>query len=233
MLRPPAAIIVVCLTLAVSSPVRAAEADRFISVQGTGTVSAPPDTAMVVAGVTTRAAGARQAVERNNAAMPALFTVLKEMGVKPEDIRTRGFSVAPEYARREAGKGAPGVTGYRASNRIEVTVRDLASLGALLDRLVGAGANTIHGVRFKIGEPEPLLALARRKAVADARRRARLYAEAAGVRLGAVLRIEERGVQLPRPPLMATAAIRAAAPVPIARGQQEIRATIGVTFAIE
>jgi hypothetical protein len=233
MLRPPAALIVVCLSLAVSSPVRAAEADRFISVEGTGTVSAPPDTAMVVAGVMNRAASARQAVDRNNAAMPALFTLLEEMGVKPEDIRTRGFNVAPVYARREPGKGAPGVTGYRASNRIEVTVRDLASLGALLDRLVSAGANTIHGVRFKIGKPRPLLDTARRRAVADARRRARLYAEAAGLRLGAVLRIEERRVQLPQPRLMAATAIRASAPVPIARGQQEIRATIGVTFAIE
>lgn len=233
MLRPSAALIVVCLSLAVSSPVRAAEAGRFISVQGTGTVSAPPDTAMVVAGVMTRAASARQAVDRNNAAMPALFTLLKEMGVKPEDIRTRGFTVAPVYARREPGKGAPGVTGYRASNRIEVTVRDLASLGALLDRLVGAGANTIHGVRFKIGKPRPLLDTARRRAVADARRRARLYAEAAGLRLGAVLRIEERRVQSPQPRLMAATAIRASAPVPIARGQQEFRATIGVTFAIE
>ncbi len=233
MLRPPAALIVVCLSLAVSSPVRAAEAGRFISVEGTGTVSAPPDTAMVVAGVMTRAASARQAVDRNNAAMPALFTLLEEMGVKPEDIRTRGFNVAPVYARREPGKGAPGVTGYRASNRIEVTVRDLASLGALLDRLVSAGANTIHGVRFKIGKPRPLLDTARRRAVADARRRARLYAEAAGLRLGAVLRIEERRVQLPQPRLMAATAIRASAPVPIARGQQEIRATIGVTFAIE
>lgn len=230
-----AILFVLFLSLAMSPQTGAAEPDKFISVEGVGKVTAPPDMAVITAGVETRAATAREAVSANNAVMPALFKALEEMGVAKADIQTRNFSVTPEYGRRRPGGKSRTVEGYRASNRVAVKVRDLAAIGALLDRLVTAGANQVQGVRFQVAKPGSVLNRARKIAVADARNRAALYADAAGVRLGKVLRIEERSTGLPRPRLVQAGALRASASaaVSVARGEQEFRATIHVTFAIE
>ena len=103
--------------------------------------------------------------------------------------------------------------------------------GALLDRLAAARNTIVGRVRYRVGELEPLIDEARQKAVKDARRRAALYAKSVGVRLGKVQRIVERGLRLPQPPRQASAGGRrgAAAVIP---GRQEVRAIIGVTFAI-
>lgn len=232
MFHSPAILFTAALALAFASPA-AADMDRFISVEGAGTVLATPDIAVVSAGVVTRAASAAEAVRLNNAAMPALLKALKDMGVKDQDLRTLGFNVAPRRGRRSPGDTSPGIKSYQVSNRVEVTVRDLGKLGALLDRMAVAGANTIHGVRFDLADPDRVQDRARQKAVADARRRAELYAEATGLRLGKVLRIEERRTRFPRARAVAISEIRSAGVVPVKRGQLKIRAAISVIFAIE
>lgn len=233
MLRLYTTIFVFCfsLSLAFAPPAVAAEGDKFISVEGTGIVPAPPDAAVVSTGVVTRAASARKAVERANAAMPNLFKLLQDMGVQQSDVVTRGFAVTPQFARREAGKGPPRIVGYRVSKRVRVTVRDLTRLGAMLDRLAAARNTIVGRVRYRVGELEPLIDEARQKAVKDARRRAALYAKSVGVRLGKVQRIVERGLRLPQPPRQASAGGRRGAGSVIP-GRQEVRAIIGVTFAI-
>jgi uncharacterized protein YggE len=112
-----------------------------------------------------------------------------------------------------------------------VRLRDVAKLGDLLTSLIEAGANRLNGVTFEIAEPAPLLDDARRAAVADARKRAELYATAAGVKVGRVLSIGENSALAPVP--MMRMAKAGADAVPVAAGEQTITAGVSVVFEIE
>ena len=127
----------------------------------------------------------------------------------------------------------PRIIGYRVANRIAVKVRALDRLGAMLDAVVAAGADRLDGVRFSIAEPERFADAARREAMADARRKAEIYATAAGVRVGRVLDIAEHGVRLPPPIRLQAAEMSVRAAVPIAPGEQRVSVTVTVVYEIE
>ena len=109
-------------------------------------------------------------------------------------------------------------------------VRKLADLGRLLDTLVSQGANSLGGIAFSIADPAPLLKEARTKAIADAKQKAQVFAAAAGVKLGRVLFIRDTAAGVPRP---VAARAMAGASVPIAPGEQELEASVSVTYALE
>ena len=154
-------------------------AGRTITVRGQTSVAAVPDRAELTAGHTNRAETAAKAMAANNAAMETVFTALKALGIAKRDMCTAGFSVAPVMAR--AGRNSPPrIVAYGVSNRVVVTLRDRALLGAMLDVLTRAGANRIDGVRLLISNADKLSDGARRKAVGDAHRKALIYADSAG-----------------------------------------------------
>ena len=221
------------LLVATTAPVRADEVQgRAIVVAGEGMVSAVPDMAEVSAGVQTRAATARAALDQNNAAMAKVIDALKKAGIADKDVQTSRLNLSPAYDRNYSG-GERRPNGYQASNSVMVRVRELPKVGALLDTLVSAGANDLGGVRFLIAEPQPLMDEARRRAVADATRRAKLLADAAGVHLGKVERIDESNIQFPRPMMAAADMAMRSSAVPVAAGEQEIRVTLSVRFGIQ
>ena len=111
-------------------------------------------------------------------------------------------------------------------------MRDLERLGEVLDAGVSSGANTLGGVSFALSEPREAEDAARRAAITDARARAGLYAEAAGVGLGAVQQISEEGFAAPAPRMMASEAAMSDAAVPVAPGELNISARVRVVFAI-
>jgi uncharacterized protein len=221
------------ITLAVA-PAAGAETPPLpsLTVSGNGSVSATPDTGRVSAGVVSEARGAADAVRANSAAMQQVFAALDKAGIPKKDVQTRGFSLSPVYADRPKRTEVPEIVGYRVENTVEVSVQGVEKVGSVLDRLAMAGANQLGGISFSVGEPDPLLDEARRKAFADARRKAEIYAVAAGAKLGRVLRIEEESA--PRPgPWVAMARMEAAAPVPVAPGQLELAVTVTVTWSLE
>ena len=110
-------------------------------------------------------------------------------------------------------------------------MRNLPSLGEVLDAVVEAGSNQINGIQFDIDNKEGVLNQARNRAVKDARARAELYAQAAGVKLGNVINIQETGAVIPQPRPMVRMAMAEAA-VPIAAGEQELVASVSMTFEI-
>ena len=203
-----------------------------ISVTGTGVVSAVPDTAMVQAGVVTQAASAAMAVSANNAIMETVLRALSALGIAEKDIQTTDFSVTPQYRVANEERRPPEIAGYEVANRVRVTVRDLAQLGIVLDEVIKQGANRLDGIRFSLGEPAPILDEARKKAMADARRRAGVHAAAANVTVGRVLLIEESPTSIPGPRFVTSARAGIAA-VPVAPGEQELSVTVTVTYAIE
>jgi uncharacterized protein YggE len=204
-----------------------------ILVVGTGDVAAVPDTGHLSAGVVSEAESAGEAVRANSVAMQRVLDALDAAGIAKRDVRTDRFQVHPVYAdEMMASRGRPRITGYRVSNQVSVRVRDLEKVGSVLDELIGAGANEMGGISFSVGEPAPLLDEARKRAVADARRKAELYAASAGVRLGRLLELAEDGGGGPGPmPRMAR--MSADESVPIAAGELELSVTVRARYAIE
>jgi uncharacterized protein YggE len=180
--------------------------------------------------VTTQAATASEALSRNSEAMKKVIEGLKQAGIEAKDIQTTSLRVEPRYTRPREGE-APAIDGYSVTNQVEVLARNLDKLGEVLDRLVGLGANEMGGLSFEVTEAENLRDDARKEAVANARRRAELFAAAAGAEVGEVLAIQEGGDIGPRPMPMARA-LKAQA-VPIERGTETLEASVTVTWALK
>ena len=165
--------------------------------------------------------------------MNALFAALKDAGIAEKDIQTSNFMVQPRYDYQD-GK-PPKLVGYDVSNTVTVTVRKLAALGLLLDKVVQAGSNQINGIGFDVSKPDAALDEARKLATADAARKAKIYAEAMGVGLGPVMSISEStGYQPPMPMARGKAMMAdAAAPVPVAAGEQTLSVDVNITWEIK
>ena len=222
--------------LALSTPALAqSDFPPAISVTGEASVSAPPDLASVDAGVASDAKTAREASEANNTAMAKVLTALKSANIEPKDIQTSQLSLQPQYASSSVSRqpAPPTVVGYRASNRVRVRMRDVTKVASVIDTLVAAGANDIGNINFAVSNASKLLDDAREKAVADARRKAEIYAKAAGVTLGAPLSISEEGA--PQQPVFRAkmAAPMAAASTPIAQGEETLSVSVSITWAIK
>jgi len=210
-----------------------------ISIEGRGEVRAAPDMALINSGVTTQGATAREALDANTAAMTDLLATLKEAGIEARDIQTSGFSVTPNYVYSDARDAngyslPPKINGYQVSNTVTVAVRDLEDLGAILDSAVDVGANTIHGVSFSVADPTDLYNEARKKAFADARAKAELYAETAGATLGDLQSISEgQSFEPPQPYPMYARAEMSAAPVPVEAGEMTFSINVKVEWELE
>ena len=205
--------------------------DRTVTVSATGEAGAEPDMARVSSGVTSEADTAREALSRNSAAMKKLIAGMKTAGVDAKDIQTSSFHIEPRYTNPREGQ-TPVINGYRVTNQVEIRARNLDKLGDLLDTLVTLGANQMSGLSFEVSKAETLKDEARRSAIANALRRAKLYAEAAGATVGEVIAIsEDTGVQGPRPYVMARTAM--AESVPIERGTETLEARVTVTWALK
>jgi uncharacterized protein len=204
-----------------------------ISVTGEASISVPPDMAVLDAGVASDGKTAREASEANNTAMAKALTALKTAGIDDKDVQTSRLSLQPQYAPNRTGPSA--ITGYRASNRVTVKLRDVGKVASVIDMLVGAGANDIGNVNFMVSKASELLDQAREKALADARRKAEIYARAAGVTLGAPLSIAEEGAPMPvfRAKMMPAAPLAMAAPTPIAQGEETLSVAVAVSWLIK
>jgi uncharacterized protein len=204
-------------------------APATISVTGEATVSVPPDLAEVDGGVTTEAKTAREASESNNVAMGKVLLALKGAGIAEKDIQTSRLSLQPQNAPNRSGP--PAIVGYSASNRVTIRVRDVTKVADVIDTLVSAGANDIGGIHFSVSAASKLLDDAREQAIADARRKAEIYAKATGVALGSPLSISEEGSPAPMPFRKMVGAMAAAAPV--AQGEETLAVIVNVSWAIK
>ena len=221
--------ILVCMTLmaplaAALSPAHAL--DRLVTVTGEATIAVPPDTAMIRIGVTSLGKSAREASDANAQKMQAVMSAIKASGIGDKDVQTSRLSLQPQY---ETGKGGPArLLGFQVTNQLTVRIHDIGAMPNVLDKAIAAGANEMSGIEFIVSEQSKLLDQARDDAIADARRKAELYAKAAGVKLGPVVAIAEEGAPSPPRPI---AAMRAAA-VPIAPGEQTLRAVVAVSYEL-
>lgn len=227
------------LAVALASPVLAAGS---MQLTGHGEVMASPDTAYVTSGVTSQGNTAKLALDANTADMGKLIETLKAAGIKGADIQTSGFSVNPNYVYSDQKDAngyqlPPKIVGYTVTNQVTVHVRDLKSLGGVLDQSVQVGANTINGINFAVEDPSALYAEARKAAFADAKAKAELYAKAAGAEVGALKLIsEQQGYNPPPQPYMVKAMAAMAdraSPVPVEAGQLTFSIDVNVNWDLE
>lgn len=202
-----------------------------IRVAGTATVKAIPDIATTEIGVQTFSKEVEAAVAENNRKSDAIITALKGLGIAEKDIQTSRFNI---YPQRNYWDDKPDeIVGFQVDNMVSATVRDITLIGKALQAAIDAGANNIHGVNFSLDDPIPVRDEARVEAIKDARRRADIMAEAAGIEVGKVINITEMSYQ--GPIIMRgeydDAAIKAE--VPIEPGEVELTIQVEVVFAID
>jgi uncharacterized protein len=202
-----------------------------IVTSGTGRISVEPDTAELRLGVATSQSTVGAARAAATDAMTSILAAVTGAGVDRRDVQTSTLSVQPRYEYAD-GK-PPKLAGYDLANLVLVTVRDLAVLGAVIDGALTAGATSLDGLAFRVEDPREAERAARTAAVAEARDRAAVLAEAAGVRLGGVSDIVEGGAPPAWPlPKMARTMMAAEAATPVEAGTTEIAVTVTVTFRI-
>ncbi len=228
--RTPLAAAIAAGTLIAAPALAQTVPPAMISVTGEATVSVPPDLAQIDAGVTSEAKTAREASDANNAAMGKVLLALKGAGIEEKDYQTSRLSLQPESAPNRPG-GPATIVGYRASNRVTVRLHDVSKVASVIDMLVAAGANDIGGINFTVSQASKLLDDTREQAIADARRKAEIYAKAAGVTLGAPLSISEGGTPVPIPYRRMAAGMAPSAPV--AQGEETLQVTVAVSWAIK
>lgn len=215
-----------------ATPALADDFPSAISVSGEAHVSVAPDLAQIDAGVANDAKTAKEASDANNAAMGKVLLALKGAGIAEKDYQTSRLSLQPQYATNRSGGASP-VVGFRASNRVTVKIRDVTKVAGIIDTLVSAGANDIGNISFEVTQSSKLLDEAREQAVADARRKAEIYAKATGVTLGAPLSVSEGGGPVPLFKGRMAAAPMAAGGAAVAPGEETLSVTVNLSWAIK
>jgi len=230
------------VALAQTPPTAPGDMPRTVSVSGLGQISTTPDMAILTLGVETQAADANAALSQNNEQMSALIESLTGNAIAAEDIQTQAVRLQPQYAQPgvqpeiqpaqpPTGTVSAAITGYIATNTVEVTVRDITTLGQLIDAAVQAGSNQIYGIDFTVSDPTAALDEARAAAWADAQHKAEQLAELAGAALGDVLSINEFS-QTPIP-LAQGSVMGAADMVPIQPGTQQLQVNVQISWQLD
>lgn len=210
-----------------------------ILVTGTGSVSIEPDMAVVSLGVTKEEKTARAALDANTSAMAEILAAMKATGIDDADLQTSNFSIQPQYFYPKSSSGderRPRIDSYVVRNSLTIRVRDLATIGDVLDASVSLGVNDGGNLVFTNDDPKEAISEARAKAMKDAMDKASTLATAAGVELGKIMEISEHGgrnqpIPIAQARMMAAAA--ESAPVPIAAGENNYEVSVSVTFGIE
>jgi uncharacterized protein len=201
-----------------------------IVVSGTGRVTVQPDTADLRLGVTVSRPSVGAARLEAGRTMEDILDAVEEAGIDRDDVRTALLSVQPRYDYRDGR--APVLAGYDIANVVEVTVRDLAALGDVVDGTLGAGATSMDGLTFRLADPAHAEREARTRAMTEARSRAEVLAEAAGISIDGVSDIVEGAPVRPPMPVAKGERMAMAADVatPVEAGTLEISVTVTVTY---
>ncbi|TCT02685.1 SIMPL domain-containing protein [Aquabacter spiritensis] len=231
--RRPGLMLMAALLFVPVAPAAAQETARAtLTVVGAGEARAVPDMATLSSGVVASAKTAEEALAGNSKVMADLVAAVRAAGVEQRDIATSAFSIQPQYSQPpQNSREAPRVVGYEVRNTVTVTVRDLALLGGLVDRMVAAGANQAGALRYGVSEPGALEEKARLTALNDAMAQAKALAAGAGMRLTRLRRIApaESGGASPSPMLMKAEARG----VPFEAGETVVEARVSLVYEIE
>jgi uncharacterized protein len=198
---------------------------------GTGAAAAPPDMATLSVGAEAEGAKTAAAQKAVDEKLRRVLEAAKAAGVAPADVRTAQYSVSP---RQVFAPGKPPRNdGYKVSSTVEIKLRKLKDLGALLDAVAEAGADHVYGVTFEVSNRRELEDQAREEAARDARRKAEALARSLGVKLGPLLSAGEALHHEPRPMFRLAAMSADGGGFPVAPGESEVRVQVTASYGIE
>ena len=215
-----------------------------ITVQGDAEVRRVPDEATVRLGVVAQEPTAQAAQQGANRIAQAILAAVEALGVPGEAIQTSRLVLYPVYSQpprllRQGGTEedfVPEIVAYSASNTVSVRLADLTKVGPVVDAGIGAGANQVEGVDFRLRDDSSARTEALAEAVAEARGEAQAMARALGVTLGPVLSADEGHVSVAYPSMeravFARMDMAQAAPTPVAPGDVTVSASVTVRFRI-
>ena len=203
-----------------------------IRVTGEASVTVKPDQAEINIGVVTQAATAQIAASQNAQKQDAIISQLRKTLGSAADIKTVSYSLNPNYRYPKEG-GQPTISGYTASNTVQVRTTNLDQVGRVIDLASESGANNIQALRFTLKDETSARAQALREAAIKARSKAEAIASALGLKIQRILRVEEGGLSIRPVAEMEFSAVRAqAAPTPIEAGSVDVRATVTLTVEV-
>ena len=204
----------------------------LLSISSSAESRRVPDVATISTGVVTQAADANAAMRANAVQMDKVMAAIRAAGIAERDVQTSGINLNPQY--RYIENQAPAITGYQASNTVNVKVRDLSKLGKVLDAFVASGANQVNGPSFEVDKPDEAYDEARVEALKKAQARAKTYADALGLKVRRIVSISEGGASFPRPMPMirAMAADATMKETAVSPGETALSVSIDVVFEL-
>ena len=197
---------------------------------GTGKVTYVPDIGYINVGVWSEGKNAAEAWEKNREKVQRIFEALRRLGLEARDMQTSNLNVSPQYIHHKDQK--PELIGYAVSYDLKVTVRKLDEMGKILDEMVEAGANRQMNISFGIADPEKLLDEARALAIANARKKAEIFAKGAGGRLGAIKTLSENQNFPQRDYVYEHLASSPGKALPLAVGEQDMNVTVYAVWSL-
>jgi uncharacterized protein YggE len=211
---------------------------RGIVVSGQGKIRLTPDLAVFTAGVITTGKTSQEAISENAGVMDSVISALKRAGIDEKDIKTQSVNVWPEfdYGREGEPRELPTIIGYRAENRVSVTIRDIGKTGEVIDSVVASGVNQLYGLSFTVSEEtsKSLRTQVLKEAVFDAADKAQAIADALGAEKIVPVGVVEGGGYSPPIYRYDVATLeKGAATTPISPGETEVSASVTVTFDFE
>lgn len=204
----------------------------LLSVSANAEASRVPDVATISAGVVTQAVDGNAAMRQNAEQMAKVMAAIKAAGIAEKDIQTSGINLSPQY--RYVENEAPKITGFQASNTVNLKVRDIAKLGKVLDALAAQGSNQINGPSFEIDQPEPVYDEARLAALKKAQARAETYAKSLGLKVRRIVSISEGGGGgfQPMPMMAAMGRAKAEMDTQVSPGETKLSVNLDVVFEL-
>ncbi len=199
-----------------------------ITEVGTGTVQVSPDTALVQLGVMSTGPTAQSAIMRNDTLMARVEKAIERLGLPGSDLETMSYNLYPQYGY---GKSPSAITGYNASDTLQVTITDLKLVGQVLSVAVGSGANSVQNVQYEALNQNRALVQAEAEAIAQAKAQAVAAASAMGRSLGVILSIQEE-VPSAQGPFPYNAQTSFAQASPVSPGSQPVSVTVTVAWSV-
>ncbi len=194
-----------------------------------------PDIAAISAGIVTISPNAKKALAENSKKMQKVINALIKAGVENKDIQTSSMNISPNYVHRK--NLGPKVKSYSVNNTVSVRLRDLEKVGDTIDALVSQGVNDLSGPHFSVENPDELIDQARTAALKKAQKRAKLYADAAGLKVKKIINLSERVMR--DSPIHKRMMMRGAmemsassAPTPIKAGQVSLSVSINAEYEL-
>jgi len=180
-----------------SRALETATTTNTVSFNGEGKVTSKPDIAVVDLSIVTDAKTSKAAQDDNSKKSTKLTEFLKSQGIDEKDIKTSSYNIQPQYSYPvypyDKMTERPQIIGYQVNQTLEVKIRNLEKVDAVLDGVVATGVNQVYGLRFSIEEPEKLMEEARQKAITDAKEKADALEDQLGIRLGRIINFSESG----------------------------------------